>query len=106
MNGTVPFRMFPAVAVEGTSTTLPAGVTVDSIVVRRASLLLTAELSAVKLPFTSEAFADVPAVKGVSGATGPAWLTRPPRHGTISTAIHRIFRFAFMTCLAFRAPAR
>ena len=35
MNGMMPFKMFPALAVEGASTMSPAGVTVDSSVVMR-----------------------------------------------------------------------
>src|SRR5438034_6466989 len=94
MNGVVPFRMFPAVAVEGANTMLPAGVTVDSSVVMRESLLSTAVFTVLKLPFTSAAFAGVPAVKVVKGPTGPA---RPPSLTKAnSAAIHRIFRFVFI----------
>src|SRR6267378_2217155 len=91
INGNVPLRILPVVVVEGTSTMFPAGVTfppltvVSSVVMRlaaftpssvlmRPSLALTAVLTALKLPFTSEALAGVPAVKVVSGPTGPAWL--------------------------------
>jgi hypothetical protein len=38
----------------------------------REALSFTAALTALKLPFTSEAFAVVPEVKVVSGPTGPA----------------------------------
>ena len=92
--------MFPAVAVEGTSVMLPVtfGLAApDSSAVMRELLSFTAVLTALKLPFTSEAFAGVPAVKEVSGATGPAWL--PSLTHANSAAIHRIFRFVFMTCL-------
>ncbi|SRR5258705_8499312 len=94
MNGVVPFRMFPALAVEGTSTMLPAGVTVDCSVVMREALSSTAVFTALKLAFTSDALAGVPEVKVVSGPTGPACPS--PTHAN-SAAIHRIFGFAFMT---------
>jgi len=63
MNGVVPLRIFPVVAVEGRTTMLPAEVTVVSSVVIRELLSSTAVFTAPKLPFTSEAFAGVPALR-------------------------------------------
>src|SRR5712692_1370193 len=97
MNGAVPLKIFPTVAVEGCSTMFPAGVTVVSSVPMRLALSFTAVLTALKLSFTSEAFAVVPAVKVVSGPTGPAWPICP-KH-TVNAPIAKAFRFAFIRAL-------
>src|SRR6266852_2128572 len=96
MNGKVPFRIFPVVAVEGTSTTLPSGVTRDSITVIRESLSFTAVATAPKLPFTSDAFACVPAVKVVRGPTGLAWPSSITNASSAATP--RIVAFDLMAC--------
>src|SRR5882672_11484776 len=97
MKDPVPFRMFPASAVEGTSVMLPVtfGLAApDSSTVMRKSLLSTAVFTLLKLPFTSEAFAVWPVAKGVSGSTGPAWPVWMTHAN--SAVIARNLRFVFM----------
>jgi hypothetical protein len=59
-----------------------------STVVNRASFALTVFTIVVKLPFTSEAFAGVPAVNVVSGPTGAALAAEAPTASTITERLN------------------
>src|SRR5262245_16583877 len=87
MKRAAPFRMFPAVGVEGTSERLPVmfgfAAPFSSAVRRedaftpssapmRESLLFVAVTTALKLAFTSDALAVEPELKVVIGPTGSA----------------------------------